>query len=191
MGLESPDLAPELRLGQSVSVSGVCLTVTEISGKSFGVEMTEETLNRTRFKSLSVGDKVNLERALSLSSRLDGHIVTGHVDGAASLILKRSGLRSAWMTFSIPEKLAKYAVPKGSVALDGVSLTVAEIRGCELSVAFIPSTLKNTTFGSLSVGDEVNLEVDVLGRYVEKILRPSPGSGPALLTEERLHDLGW
>lgn len=191
LSIESSEIASKLSYGQSVSVSGACLTVSGLHGDCFEVHMTSETMERTRFSSLSPGDRVNLERALTLSSRLDGHIVTGHVDGVARAVQKKSDGKSARMTFSIPKDLTRYVVRKGSVALDGVSLTVAEINENLLSIAVIPATLRDTTLGSLSVGSEVNLEVDILGRYMERFLSDSAASRPAALTAERLHEMGW
>lgn len=193
LSIISPEFVSRLVYGQSVSVSGACLTVSGLGKGCFEADVTSETMERTRFSSICPGERVNLERALTLSSRLDGHIVTGHVDGVAKVVKKRAEGKSEWMTFSIPMDLAKYVVHKGSVALDGISLTVAEIRENLISVALIPTTLVETTLGDISVGREVNLEVDVLGRYVERLLSISDTASRTEtgLTVNRLHEMGW
>jgi len=158
-------------VGASVAVNGVCLTVVERSGEHLAFDLSEETLRRTSFARLSEGDPVNLERPLTLSSRLGGHLVQGHVDGVGVVTgIDRGSDGGAWTTIRAPEDLRRYLVPKGSVCLDGVSLTVAALEGTSFSVALVPHTLAVTTLGRSEVGDPVNLEVDVIAKYVEALV---------------------
>ena len=150
--------------GESVAVSGVCLTAVD-AGRGFAADLSAETLRRSRLGSLAVGDTVNLERALRWGDRLSGHFVMGHVDGTVRLKrIARAG--NSWtFTFSVPARLSRYVVAKGSVALDGVSLTVAARRGSTFSVAVIPETHRRTTFGTAKAGDPIHFEADVFARY--------------------------
>ena len=158
-------------VGDSIAVSGVCLTVVERSDTSLAFDVSEETLRRTSFSRLSVGDAVNLERPVTLMTRLGGHVVQGHVDGVGEIVgLERTSDGGAWITLRAPEELTRYLVEKGSVTVDGISLTVAAIDGAMFSVALIPHTLDVTTLGTAEVGQPVNLEVDVIARYVESLL---------------------
>lgn len=165
-------------IGDSVAVNGVCQTVTKFDKSSFTAQVSSETLKVTTFSKLKKGDKVNLERALSVNGRLGGHIVTGHIDGLAKVknIQKLSEFYN--INFEIESNLTKYVAKKGSVALNGISLTVADIVGNEFSVAIIPHTFENTTLNYLKAGDFVNFEVDILAKYVEKIL--STGNNKAI-----------
>lgn len=167
----------DLKIGDSVAINGVCQTVVKFDSSSFTVEVSKETLNVTNFVSLRTGDKVNLERALTLQSRLGGHMVSGHIDGLAKVkkIQKISEFYN--LDFEIEKALTKYVVKKGSVALNGVSLTVADIASNVFSVAVIPHTFENTVLKSLKVGDFVNVEVDILAKYVEKFLSRGDNSG--------------
>ncbi|HEX6331960.1 MAG TPA: riboflavin synthase [Actinomycetota bacterium] len=158
-------------VGSSVAVNGVCLTVVERSAGHLAFDLSEETLRRTSFSRLAVGDPVNLERPLTLSSRLGGHLVQGHVDGVGEVVgLERTDDGGAWITVRAPEQLHRYLVEKGSVSVDGISLTVAAADGDTFSVALIPHTLEVTTMGTASLGDPVNLEVDVIAKHVEALL---------------------
>jgi riboflavin synthase len=164
--------------GDSICVSGVCLTMLDPDGAGFSADVSQETLSLTTLGRLAAGRRVNLELALSLEDRLGGHLVTGHVDGLATLRGRREDGRAERFDFEVPDSLAPYVARKGSVCLDGVSLTVNEVTGNRFSVCLIPHTLEITTLGSLSAGDPVNLEVDLVARYVERLLsgdRP-PGS---------------
>jgi riboflavin synthase len=164
--------APEaLEVGGSVAVNGCCLTATKIEGDVLRFDLARETVARTRFdKRLRPGSLVNLERPLRLSSRLDGHFVQGHVDGVATVAVIRETGASSEITFELPEDLARYCVEKGSIAIDGVSLTCARLSGARVSVAVIPHTLEVTTLGRLKAHDLVNVEVDMIAKYVEKLL---------------------
>lgn len=161
----------DAEVGASVSVNGVCLTVVERSDAHLAFDVTEETLRRTSFARLSEGDPVNLERPLTLASRLGGHLVQGHVDGVGEVVAvapEKDGAAS--VTIRAPMDLRRYLVEKGSVCVDGVSLTVAALDGDTFAVALIPHTLAATTLGSAQPNDPVNLEVDVIAKYVEALL---------------------
>jgi riboflavin synthase len=161
-------------VGDSVAVNGVCLTVVERSEEHLAFDLSEETVRRTSFSRLSPGDPVNLERPLTLAGRLGGHLVQGHVDGVGVVTaLERSADGGAWITIEAPEDLRRYLVIKGSVCVDGVSLTVADRHDGTFSVALIPHTLDATTLGTADPGDPVNLEVDVIAKYVEALLEGS------------------
>jgi riboflavin synthase len=158
-------------VGASVAVNGVCLTVIERSGGHLAFDLSEETRRRTSLVRLSPGDPVNLERPVTLMTRLGGHLVQGHVDGVGEVTgFDVDGTGGAWLTVRPPERLLRYLVEKGSVAVDGVSLTVADLADATFSVALIPHTLAVTTLGKTEVGDPVNLEVDVIAKYVERLL---------------------
>lgn len=164
--LVTEDAAP----GASIAVNGVCLTVVEHDGETFSVDVMAETLNRSSLGSLQAGALVNLERAMSASARFGGHIVQGHVDGTARIVARLPGDRWEVVQFTLPPELSRYVVEKGSITLDGVSLTVSEVTDETFSVSLIPTTLELTTLGHKVVGDAVNLEVDVIAKYVERLL---------------------
>lgn len=157
-------------LGCSIAVNGVCLTVTEFTEDSFSADVMQESLDRTSLGSLTPGEKVNLERALLASARLGGHIMQGHVDGTAELMSRTPSERWDVLRFSLDPKLSPYVVEKGSIALNGTSLTVSAVGEDYLEVSLIPTTLRDTTHGELEVGQKVNVEVDVLAKYVEKMM---------------------
>ena len=167
-----PKKAPDdLGVGGSVAVNGCCLTATALEGDVLRFDLARETVARTRFdKRLRPGALVNLERPLRLSGRLDGHFVQGHVDGVATVAVIRETGSSSEITFELPKDLVRYCVEKGSIALDGVSLTCAQVSGPKVKVAVIPHTLEVTTLGRLKVKDLVNVEVDMIAKYVEKLL---------------------
>jgi len=162
---------PDLTVGGSVAVNGCCLSATRIEGDIIRFDLARETVARTRFeKRLRPGTSVNLERPLRFSSRLDGHLVQGHVDGVATVAAIRETGASSEITFELPADLARYCVEKGSIALEGVSMTCAAVMGVKVKVAVIPHTLEVTTLGRLKVHDLVNVEVDMIAKYVEKLL---------------------
>lgn len=165
--LDAPALAGEIKEGDSVAVSGTCLTARNIAGGSFACDVVAETLRRTTLGGLAVGDAVNLELALRASDRLGGHVVLGHVDGVATVLALAD---DGELEVEIEAPLARYVVQKGSIALDGVSLTVAAIDGARVSVALIPQTRVATTLGALAPGSRMNVEVDVLAKHVEKLV---------------------
>jgi riboflavin synthase len=160
----------EVNTGDSIAVSGVCLTVVEHSAAGFTADVSGETLNRTTLGRLRTGDAVNLEKALTLSSPLGGHLVSGHVDGVGVVVNRREVARSVQFRIRAPEALAKYIAEKGSVCVDGVSLTVNAIHGAEFEVNIVPHTLAETTLGTIKEDSEVNLEVDVVARYLERLI---------------------
>jgi riboflavin synthase len=168
--LRGPLVTADAAGGDSIAVNGVCLTVVDVEDGAFTADVMRETLDRSALGRLAVGDPVNLERAATLATRLGGHIVQGHVDGVGEIRSRRPGEQWEVVTVSLPAGLARYVVEKGSVAVDGVSLTVARIGADEFDVSLIPTTLKATTLGSKGVGEPVNLEVDVIAKYVEKLV---------------------
>ena len=179
--VEAPTVTQDVSLGDSVSVNGCCLTVTAVHGSTFTADLMAETLTRTTLGSQAPGDPVNLERALRASDRLGGHIVQGHVDATAEVLDHHRGEHWDLLRIGLPQEIARYVAVKGSVALDGVSLTVVDVvdapnaspvpgAGASLSVGLIPETLRRTTLGTRRPGDRVNLEVDVLAKYAERLL---------------------
>ena len=163
--------------GDSISVSGVCLTMLDPDETGFSADLSVETLDLTSLGNRQPGDQVNLELALRASDRLGGHLVSGHVDGLAKLISRFEDARSERFLFEARQNLARFIAPKGSVCLDGVSLTVNVVENNRFSICIIPHTLEVTTLGSLSVGQSVNLEVDLIARYLERLNQYDPGSG--------------
>jgi riboflavin synthase len=159
-----------IRAGDSIAVSGVCLTVVRLAGTSFDADLSVETLHRTTLGRLGPGSAVNLERPLSVGDRLGGHVVQGHVDGVGCVVCRRKEGDAWWVEISAPSSVMRYVVEKGSIAVDGVSLTVADVSGGQFTVCLIPHTCDVTTLGALKTGAEVNLEVDVLAKYVERMV---------------------
>lgn len=162
------DLA-DVRLGDSLCVSGVCLTVVERDDRGFAADVSTETLACTTLGKRRAGDGVNLEKALRLSDRLGGHLVSGHVDGVGSVVAIEADARSLRWTFELPPALSRYIAAKGSVCVDGVSLTVNDVAGNRFAVNLIPHTLDATTFRDRKIGDAVNIEVDLVARYLERL----------------------
>jgi len=160
----------DVHLGDSIAMNGVCLTVTQINGKEISVDVSVETISVTDVASWQEASLLNLEKSMTLTDKMGGHMVSGHVDGMAECVSIDSSARSTIYQFRIPEKLDKYIVKKGSVTLSGVSLTVNEIEDCILSVNLIPHTLEQTNLEQLNIGDKVNVEIDTIARYVEKML---------------------
>jgi riboflavin synthase len=160
----------DLSLGDSVAVNGVCLTAAQTHDDGFTADVMRETLQRSTLGALASGDPVNLERAVTPTTRLGGHLVQGHVDGVATVTARRPAEHWEEVDLVLPEELSAYVVEKGSITLDGVSLTVAAIAGDTVTVSLIPETLRRTTLGSRAVGDQLNVEVDILAKYVEKLL---------------------
>ena len=160
----------DARHGDSIAVNGVCLTVVDVDGDTFTADVMKETLDRSSLGSLDIGDRVNLERAAMLSTRLGGHMVQGHVDGVGRIVNRKPAEQWEIITVSLPDELSRYVVEKGSITIDGVSLTVTDVSDTEFSVSLIPTTLNLTTLGQKAIGAPVNLEVDVIAKYVEKLL---------------------
>jgi riboflavin synthase len=189
---------PRLQEGESIAVNGVCLTAREITAETFAADLSPETLERSSLGSLSPGGRVNLERAMTPSSRFGGHIVQGHVDGVGKLVaLDPLPDGNYWLSVDIPPELERYVVSKGSIALNGISLTVARLDGHRVGVAIIPHTYENTGLGDLRPGDPVNVECDVLAKYAEKLLasfQPAsdrPSGTASSVTLERLMEEGF
>jgi riboflavin synthase len=166
----------DVAIGDSIAVSGVCLTAVAIDGDTLTFDVSTETLSRTSLGALGVGAAVNLEKAMRLSDRLGGHLVSGHIDGLGKIIAIEHDARSQRWTFELPAELARYVAAKGSVTIDGVSLTVNEVDGRRFGVNLIPHTIEVTTLKDRRVGDSVNIEVDMIARYVERMygLRDNP-----------------
>lgn len=160
------------RIGDSIAVNGVCLTVTSLSASAFTADVMAESLRRSSLGDLSPGSPVNLERAMAADGRFGGHIVSGHIDGTGTISSFRREDNAVWVTVSTPANLLRYIVEKGSVAIDGVSLTVAAITERDFSVSLIPHTGAQTILLQKHVGEKVNLECDIIGKYVEKLLQP-------------------
>lgn len=167
--VRGPVVTGDARHGDSIAVNGVCLTVAEVDGDSFTADVMKETLDRSSLGALRPGSRVNLERAVRADQRLGGHIVQGHVDGTAVVLSREPGEHWEVVRLSLPAGLARYVVEKGSIAVDGVSLTVAGVAEDSFAVSLIPTTLELTTLGRKQPGEPVNLEVDVIAKYVEKL----------------------
>jgi riboflavin synthase len=174
LSIDAPGVCEGVSIGDSIAISGCCLTVVAIDGTRLDFEAGEETLLRTNLDALAVGGGVNLERSLVVGDRLGGHYVTGHVDAVGTLIERRDDPPWAHLRFQLPERFASQVAAKGSIAVDGISLTVVEADTDSFTVALIPHTLDATTLGQRSVGDRVNLETDVLAKYVQRSLEMSP-----------------
>lgn len=182
------NIARELKKGDSIAVSGVCLTAVQVGAKSFAADLAQETLDRTSLSRLRKGALVNLELPMKSGARLGGHVVQGHVDGVGKVLSleKIKGKDDYWLRVSLPVDLQRYVVEKGSIAIEGISLTVAKIQDEEISLAIIPHTYKATNLSSLKAGDNVNIEVDVLAKYAEKM-----GAQKSSITLERLIEEGF
>ncbi len=179
-------------LGDSVAVNGVCLTAVELGENYFCADVSNETITRTSLKSAVVGTAVNLELALTPSTRMGGHIVSGHVDGLGTVLSKKQDGRSFRYQFEVPDNLAKYIAEKGSICINGVSLTVNEVNGAHFTVNIVPHTLKETTLGEMVAGTKVNLEVDLLARYMERLIKGEAAAKPChAVTEELLQNAGF
>lgn len=157
-------------VGDSIAVNGACLTAVRIDKNRFDVDVSPETVSRTTFGTLRIGDRINLERALRLSDRIDGHLVSGHIDGVGTLRQKKSSGNSVLLTFGVAETLTRYMIKKGSVAVDGISLTINDLGIDSFEVAIIPHTARLTTVVAKKVGEPVNIETDMIGKYVERFL---------------------
>jgi len=184
-------LVKELKKGDSIAVSGVCLTAVDITAKSFGADLAEETWNRTSFSRIKPSALVNLELPMRADGRFGGHIVQGHVDGTGKFLAldQIPGADNYWLRIEIPRDLARYVISKGSLSIEGISLTVAKVEGTQVTAAIIPHTTEMTNLKSLESGDPVNLEVDMIAKYVEKMMRGDSTKSP--ITIERLVHQGF
>ena len=195
LGIQTGKLPLEdVQLGDSIAVSGVCLTVVEHAGSRFFADVSGETLRRTIIGDLGIGDPVNLEKALTLATRLGGHLVSGHVDGIGSVIARSQDSRSVQFSIQAPDELARYIAVKGSICVDGVSLTINGVSGAAFELNIVPHTLEETTLEGFRPGRRVNLEVDLIARYLERLLQgdeaAQPGTGSGL-TRELLESCGF
>ena len=170
LSIQGDRIFEDIHLGDSIAVNGVCLTVISFNNKIFTADVMNETLRRSSLGNLKVGSYVNLERAMSANGRFGGHIVSGHIDGVGTIIKIEKDDNAIWYTIKSEDKLMKYIVEKGSIAIDGISLTVAKVYKCNFSVSIIPHTANETILSHKSVGDNVNLENDIIGKYVEKLI---------------------
>ena len=167
---EGPLVTSDVSRGDSIAVCGACLTAVELEDGRFTADVMNETLRLTNLGDLSVGDPVNLERAMNATTRFGGHMVLGHVDGVGTVVSREPSENWEWVRVSIPEELSKYVVLKGSITIDGISLTVNEVNGNILGFSLIPETLRLTTLGSKQPGDRVNIEADVMAKHIERLL---------------------
>lgn len=193
ISISSKKVLEEIKLGDSIAVNGTCLTVTDFTHSFFTVDVMGETLRKSNLKLLKRNSKVNMERAVKAGERLGGHIVTGHIDGVCKVIdIKKEDI-ATWLVLQPPSDLLKYIVLKGSVALDGVSLTVSEVNEECLSVSLIPHTKAQTTLQYKNVGDEINIECDLIGKYVEKFFSREQEKSPkkSNVTEKLLKENGF
>jgi len=183
MGVETAIPLNDLKQGDSIAVNGVCLTITSISGQIFSADVSAETLARTNLQFVKAGERVNLEKALRLTDFLGGHIVLGHIDGPGKIIERTPKSGSVVLAVTVEEGLGRYIVEKGSIAVDGISLTVNRYAKDRFYVNIIPHTIENTTLSFKKAGDPVNIETDILGKYVEKLLQPGGRIGIEFLRE--------
>lgn len=183
----------DVRLGDSIAVNGVCLTVVELPGDGFWADVSGETLERTAFADLAVGGRVNLEKALTPTTRLGGHLVSGHVDGVGRIVERSPAGRSVRFVIEAPAGLAKYIAEKGSICVDGISLTVNGVDGARFTLNIVPHTLEETTMADFQPGRTVNLEVDIIARYLERLLlgEQAAESGAGGITMEFLAQHGF
>ena len=187
--IECSKVLEDTKIGDSIAINGVCQTVISLSDNSFTAEVSKETLNVTNFSELKSGDKVNLERALTLNERIGGHLVSGHVDNTARFISYQKNNDFYDMEFEVKEETSRYIVKKGSITINGISLTVADINGTKVKVAVIPHTFENTNLSCLKQGQNVNVETDVFAKYIEKFLLNERTT--SLITEDFLKENGF
>jgi riboflavin synthase len=169
--IAGPTVVSDLHRGDSIAVSGTCLTAVEFDSNGFTADVMQETLNLTSLSDIKVGDPVNLERAMTAATRFGGHVVQGHVDGVGSVISREPSDNWEWVRVRIPAELMKYVVLKGSITIDGISLTVNEVGDDVIGLSLIPETLRLTTLGSKQPGDKVNVEADVMAKHIERLLQ--------------------
>ncbi len=188
--IEAPQITGDLKVGDSVAVEGICLTVTALTPPQFTVDAVHETLKRSTLGNIKTGVPVNLERALRVGDRLGGHFVQGHVDGVGRIEKIESTGNMIWLSVAIPEEFGAYVIEKGSIALDGISLTVAKKEDSRIGLAIIPHTFRNTTLQFKRPGDGVNLEFDMIAKYIENLLRSKSG-GASKITDSWLQEQGF
>lgn len=189
--IRGPEVAPSLQVAGSIAVNGCCLTVVKTGGDVFAADLSGETLRRTTFGELKAGARVNLERPLTTGKELGGHFVQGHVDGVGRIARLASEGNNWWLAVRVPRELGRYIATKGSIAVDGISLTIAAWQDGIVDLAIIPFTYTHTNLQSLTVGDPVNVECDVLAKYVERLLEAKKEAGESRLTMEELLRQGF
>lgn len=189
--IEGEKIFGDLKTGDSVAVNGVCLTAAEISGRTFTADVMNETLNRSSLAALKPGSHVNLERAMAADGRFGGHIVAGHVDGTGTIKAVNRDGNAVWYTVSADSSIMRYIVEKGSVAIDGISLTVAKVTADSFSVSIIPHTAEETVLSEKKCGDIVNLENDIVGKYVEKLMSTADDKKESRITRDFLARYGF
>ena len=192
ISIKADKILDDLEIDHSVAINGVCLTVIEISGNLFTVEAVGETLEKSTFDDLKTSEPLNLERAMKLGDRLGGHLVQGHVNGVGSILkLDRRG-DNWYLVVQLTDELIRYVIPEGSIAIDGISLTVASLNGTEVGVSVIPHTFRNTTFSQSTIGQKCNIETDMIGKYIEKFINnPAENRDKKPITLEWLHNQGY
>lgn len=181
----------QVKPGDSIAVNGVCLTATAIGDNYFCADVSRETLSHTGLQVAEVGTSVNLELALTPSTRMGGHIVSGHIDGVGIIIDKRADARCYRFIINVPDQLQKYIAPKGSICVEGISLTINAVNDTQFGINIVPHTMQSTTFGRLEVGNQVNLEVDILARYMESLMQDKRQHNQSTITETRLQQSGF
>ncbi len=173
----------DVALGDSIAVNGVCLTVVELPGNGFVADVSRETMTHTSLASLKTGSSVNLEKALTLATRLGGHLVSGHVDGLGEVVSRSDDARSVHFVIRAPDELAKYIAHKGSITIDGTSLTVNQVNGAEFDLNIVPHTIQETIIGGYQAGTKVNLEVDIIARYLERLVLGDDAAKPGIKSD--------
>jgi riboflavin synthase len=173
----------DVALGDSIAVNGVCLTVVELPGNGFVADVSRETMTHTSLASLKMGSSVNLEKALTLATRLGGHLVSGHVDGLGEVVSRSDDARSVHFVIRAPDELAKYIAHKGSITIDGTSLTVNQVNGAEFDLNIVPHTIQETIISGYQAGSKVNLEVDIIARYLERLVLGDDAAKPCIKSD--------
>ncbi|WPC42592.1 riboflavin synthase [Clostridium sp. JS66] len=193
INIEAKKVLEDVKLGDSIAVNGVCLTVTSFKHNSFTVDVMPETMRRSNLNNLKKGSLVNLERALALGERLGGHIVSGHIDCTGKVVNIKNEDIATWVAVEVPDDALKYIVLKGSITIDGISLTVAEVNEKSFSVSLIPHTKGETTLYEKKLGDEVNIECDLIGKYVERLvfMKQKEEKKESKITEAMLREAGF
>lgn len=184
LSLDFSDLYNDLTLGESIAINGVCLTVKEVSGEIVSFDVSSETLKKTTLGKLRYAENVNIERALRVGDRIGGHFVTGHVDGIGTIKGERKYADQCIMSFSVEKRFTDSMIEKGSVAIDGISLTIVDLVDGAFSVALIPYTLSSTTLGFKKAGDPVNIEIDIMGKWIKKLLTNMQGKKSNIIQEQ-------
>ena len=192
LAIRAAKVLENTKIGDSIAVNGICLTVTALPGGKFLADVMHETLNRSSLANLKNGSRVNLERAMQANGRFGGHIVSGHVDGIGTILQTKRDDTAVWYTIGAGPQILRYVVEKGSVTVDGISLTVAAVSEESFSISAIPHTVEQTILKDKGAGDSVNLETDIIGKYVEKLMQPASSDTPkSRITEEFLSRYGF